>query len=143
LRDTRYSSAYIFGAVCPERDTGAALVLPRVCTEAMNLMLEELAATLPAKTHAAVILDQAGWHTAADLVVPPTITLVPLPPYSPELNAAEKIWQYLKDTRLSNGVFASVDAVIAACCDAWNQLLAEPGRIQSLTSFEWAIQVKT
>jgi hypothetical protein len=42
--------------------------------------------------HAAVVIDGAGWHTSSDLVVPPNITLVPLPPYSPELNAIERPW---------------------------------------------------
>ena len=109
----------------------------------MSLMLAELAAVLPPHTHAAVLLDQAGWHMANDLVVPSSITLVSLPPRSSELNPAEKVWQYLKDTWLSNAVFDTIDSVIAACCAAWNALLAEPGRIRSLTDVDWAIQVST
>jgi len=51
-----------------------------------------------------VLIDGAGWHTANDLVVPANITLVPLPPYSPELNAIERLWQVMQDTLLSEGV---------------------------------------
>jgi transposase len=143
-RDTRYGSAYIFGAVCPARDTGAALILPRVSTAAMSLMLAELAAVVPPRTQAAVLLDQAGWHLASDLIVPPSITLVSLPPRSSELNPAEKVWQYLKDTWLSNAVYDTVESVTAACCAAWKALLAETGRIRSLTDVAWAaIQVGT
>ncbi|MBR0684281.1 IS630 family transposase, partial [Roseomonas eburnea] len=101
VKDQRYRSAYIFGAVCPARDTGAALVLTHVSVTAMNLLIEEVASQLPAGTHAAMLIDNAGWHTANDLRVPPNITLVHLPPYSPELNAIEKVWQYLRDRYLS------------------------------------------
>ncbi len=70
VKDQRYRSAYIFGAVCPARDTGAALVLTHVSVAAMNLLLEEVASQLPPGTHAAMLIDNAGWHTANDLRVP-------------------------------------------------------------------------
>ena len=141
MRDHRFGSAYLFGAVCPERDTGVALALTRASTAAMGLLLAELARALPPKTHAVVLLDRAGWHMAADLDVPAALTLVPLPPYSPELNAIEKVWQYLRDTRFSRRVFVSTAAIVDACCAAWNALLGETGRIRSLCSFPWASQV--
>ena len=138
VKDQRYNSAYIFGAVCPARDTGAALVLTHVSVAAMNLLLEEVASQLPPGTHAAMLIDNAGWHTANDLRVPPNITLVHLPPYSPELNAIEKVWQYLRDRYLSGRLFPGTGAIVDACCDAWNSLIAETGRIRSLTDFDWA-----
>lgn len=82
VKDQRYRSAYIFGAVCPARDTGAALVLTHVSVAAMNLLLEEVASQLPPGTHAAMLIDNAGWHTANDLRVPPNIT--------PDLNSDER-----------------------------------------------------
>ena len=118
VKDQRYRSAYIFGAVCPARDTGAALVLTHVSVAAMNLLLEEVASQLPHGTHAAMLIDNAGWHTANDLRVPPNITLVHLPPYSPELNAIEKVWQYLRDRYLSGRLFPGTRAIVDACCDA-------------------------
>jgi hypothetical protein len=141
VKDQRYRSAYILGAVCPARDTGAAIVLTQVSVMAMNLLLEEVAALLPAGTHAVMLIDNAGWHIANDLRVPPNISLVHLPPYSPELNAIEKVWQYLRDRYLSGRLFSGTGAIVDACCEAWNRLIAEPGRIQSLTDFEWARQV--
>jgi putative transposase len=137
VRDLGFASAYLFGAVCPERDAGVALVLPEASTVAMNLMLAELAHGLPPATHAVVVLDQAGWHTGAALRVPPNLTLVPLPPYSPELNPIEKVWQYLRDRHLSHRLFHDIAMVVDACCAAWNRLRAEPGRIRSLTAFPW------
>ena len=68
LRDLGFASAYLFGAVCPERDAGVALVLPPASTAAMTLLLAELAQALPAGTHAVVVLDRASYHTARDLV---------------------------------------------------------------------------
>ena len=61
-----------------------------------------------------------------------------LPPYSPELNAIEKVWQYLRDRYLSGRLFSGIEAIVEACCTAWNSLIAETGRIRSLTDFEWA-----
>src|SRR3712207_7376406 len=80
VRQQGFSSAHLFGAVCPERGDGVALVLPAVSTAAMNLFLDELAAAVPAGAHAALVLDGAGWHASEDLVVPANLTLVPLPP---------------------------------------------------------------
>lgn len=141
VKDQRYKSAYIFGAVCPARDTGAALVITHVSIAAMNLLLEEVASQLPCGTHAVMLIDNAGWHIAGDIRVPPNITLLHLPPYSPELNAIERVWQYLRDRYLSGRLFTGTTAIIDACCDAWHRLLAEPGRIRSLTDFDWARQV--
>src|SRR6201996_1669112 len=101
-RDQRTASAYIFGAICPKAGKGAALVLPRCNTAAMNLHLAEIAATVAWHAHAMVLVDQAGWHLSDKLVVPSNITLVPLPPKCPELNAAENIWQFLRQNWLSN-----------------------------------------
>jgi hypothetical protein len=137
VREHRFASAQLFGAVCPERDTGVALVLPEVSTAAMGLFLAELARALPARTHAVLVLDRAGWHVSADLEVPPDLTLVHLPSYSPELNPVEKVWQHLRDRWLSHRVLAGYAAVLDAACQAWNAVRAEPGRLRSLTSFDW------
>src|SRR5829696_7579631 len=56
-----------------------------------------LSRAIPAATHAALVLDRAGWHVSEDLTVPANPTLVPLPPYSPELNPVERVWEYLRD----------------------------------------------
>jgi hypothetical protein len=136
-RDSGHRSAWIIGAVCPARDTGAALVVTRLDTEAMNLFLVELAQAVAPGAHAVVLMDKAGWHIAGDLVVPANITPVFLPPYSPELNPIERLWLYLKDNQLSHRVFGGTTEIIDACCDAWNRLLAETGRIRSLCSYPW------
>ena len=70
---------------------GAALVLPRCNTQAMNLHLAEISAAVAPGAHAVLLLDQAGWHGSRDLRVPDNITLLPLPPRSPELNPVENV----------------------------------------------------
>ena len=66
------------------------------------------------------------------------ITLMTLPPYSPELNPVENIWQFLRQNRLANRVFENYDAIVDACCDAWNALIALPEQIVSITTRDWA-----
>src|SRR5215213_9983318 len=88
VRQQGFASAYLFGAVCPERGEGVALVLPEslprtrsgVSTAAMDLFLAELARAVPAGTHAALVLDGAGWHVSEGLTVPPNLTLIHPPP---------------------------------------------------------------
>jgi len=114
--DQRTQSTYLFGAVCPERGTGAALVLPACNTEAMQLHLDEIATKVTPGAHAILILDQAGWHGAKDLKVPDNISLLPLPPRSPELNSQENIWQFMRQNWLSNRIFKSFDDIVDHCC---------------------------
>ena len=107
-------------------------MLPHCNTEAMNLHLAEIAAAVAPGAHAAVLLDQAGWHTSNRLEVPLNITLVPLPAKCPELNAQENVWQFLRDNWLSNRVFHSCEVIVDHCCDAWNRFVDQPWRIMSI-----------
>ena len=75
--------------------------------------------------------------------IPTTITLVFLPPYSPELNAIERVWLYLRERFLALCLWPSYEEILDACCVAWNRFRAEPGRIRSLCSFEWLASVTT
>ena len=138
-KDQRYENAYLFGAVCPARDTGIALIMPHADTEAMQMHIDAISRAAAPGAHALVILDQAGWHTTSKLELPDNLSLVPLPPACPELNAAENIWQYLRQTYLSNRVFPTYAAIIDACQDAWRKLLAETGRIASIATRQWAV----
>jgi hypothetical protein len=105
--DQRTASTYIFGAICPKEGKGAALVMPRCNIKTMNLHLAEIATEIAPGAHAVLLLDQAGWHTSSRLVVPPNITLVPLPPKCPELNPVENVWQFMRNNWLSDRVFKS------------------------------------
>lgn len=139
MRDQRFTWAYLFGAVCPARGTGAALVLPLADTAAMTLHLAEIGSQVAPGAHAVVVLDGAGWHqTAGRLRLPDNISLLHLPPYSPELNPVENVWQFLRQNHLGNRVFDTYDAIVDACCAAWNALIAAPERIRSIATRDWA-----
>jgi transposase len=140
-KDCRHASACIFGAVCPDRATGAARVMPHANTEAMNAHLAEISRHVAPGAHALLVLDGAGWHSSRSLIVPDNITLMPLPPSSPERNPVENLWQYLRQNTLANRVFDSYDATVNASCAAWNSLMDMPQRLASITIREWA-QVK-
>lgn len=122
-KDQRYNSAYLFGAICPARGTGAALVLLKAETRAMQLHLREISRAVSPGSHAVLVLDRAGWHTTPELKVPKNISLLFLPSRAPELNPTENVWQYLRQTHLSNRVFPTYDHILDAACDAWNRLL--------------------
>jgi len=136
-KDQRYANAYVFGAICPVRDLGTALVLPRADASAMQHHLDEISRCVAAGAHAVLTLDKAGWHTTRKLQVPANISLLHLPPASPELNPTENIWQYMRQTYLSNRVFIDYDDVVAASSSAWNKLVAQPGRIASIGTRSW------
>ena len=83
-------------------------------------------------SHAVLLLDGAGGHqTGGKLRVPKNVSLLHPPPYSPELNPVENIWQFLRQNHLGNRVFESYAAIVDACCAAWNALVAEPGRTET------------
>ncbi len=136
--DQRYESAYLFGAICPARGIGAALALPFVDTEAMQLHLDEISRHVARDAHAVLLLDRAGWHTTARLKVPKNITPIFLPSRAPELNPVENIWQFLRANWLSNRVFDGYEAIIEAACEAWRNLIAQPDIITSIGMRDWA-----
>jgi transposase len=98
----------------------------------MGLQLAEVAAAVAPGAHAVLLLDQAGWHMSDKLAVPPNITLVPLSPKRPELNAMENAWRFVRDNRLSSRVFRSYEAILDHCGDAWSRLVGQPWRIMSI-----------
>ena len=139
MRDNRHDSVYLFGAVCPDRATGAAIIMPAVNAEAMAEHLAEICRRVTEGAHAVVVCDGAGWHQPGRrLVVPDNISLLRLPPYAPELNPVENVWEYLRANKLSMVVWDSYDAILEACRDAWNWLIADPKRVASITKRPWA-----
>src|SRR6056297_4272343 len=107
--DTRDTWACTFGAVCPKRGTTAALVMPNTDTQAMNAHLAEISRIVAEDAHALLGLDGAGWHGSEALDVPDNITLLPLPPYAPDLNPIENVRAYLRANRLAISVFKTYD----------------------------------
>jgi transposase len=138
VRDNRRANAYIYGAICPCRRVGAALIMGTANTEAMNEHLKVISAQVSPGAHAVLICDGAGWHAKSkEIVVPSNITLVTLPAYSPELNPMENVWEFLRDNRFGAQVWRSYKDVVRACCDAWNWFISDAPRIASIGTREW------
>jgi transposase len=104
----------------------------------MTLHLEEIGRAVAPGAHAVLLLDQAGWHLSARLLVPDNITILPLPSKSPGLNPTENIWQFMRDNWLSNRIFESYDDILDHCCEAWNKLVDQPWIIMSIGLRQWA-----
>jgi transposase len=138
VRQKQFLSTYIFGACCPEKDKGCALILPECTTGMMQLHLDEISKNVTKNHHAILIMDRAGWHTTEALVIPSNITILPLPAYSPELNPMEQVWQKLKHGSLSNRVFKNYEEIVQSCSLAWNSFCDEEGNIKSLCCRAWA-----
>jgi len=93
---------YVLMAVCAATGAASALIMPELNTAVVNLFLAQLSHDLPAGVHAVLIWDGAGFHTGGELVVPSNVSLIRLPPYSPELNPVENLWHYLRSHHWSN-----------------------------------------
>ena len=102
VRQTGFSSLYVLAAVCAATGAVSALIMPELNTAVVNLFLEQFSRELPAGVHAVLIWDGAGFHTGAELVVPSNVSLILLPPDSPELNPVENLWHYLRAHHWSN-----------------------------------------
>lgn len=133
-RQQQFEYAYIFGAVCPSRDEAVGLVLPVANTDAMLVHLEHISAKVPEGRHAILVLDRAAWHTTKRLKKFTNLTLLPLPPASPELNPTEQVWQMLRDMYLANRCYKDYDDIVQACCDAWNMWVDIPSNVKKLCS---------
>ena len=138
VKQQQFLYEYIYGAVCPAQKKCAAVIFPLANHEGLNEHLKEISTHVPQGRHAVVVQDQAGWHHKKDLQIPHNISILHLPPYSPELNPQEQVWQHLKDKYLANRVFKNNKDIVDACCRAWSSFAKMPDLIQSLTTREWA-----
>jgi hypothetical protein len=117
-----------------------SLVLPWVNAETMSMFLAEVAQR-HRDEFILMVMDQAGWHIAGELAVPPNMRLVFLPPYSPQLNPAEHLWKALREDCFANHVFADLDQVETVLADGLAAMEADPVRTQSMTGFEWITSI--
>ncbi len=138
VKQQEYESAYLFGAVCPEQDQGVALVLPNVNSEGMRLHLKEISDRVPKGRHGVVVVDRATWHTTKKIRQFENLSLLFLPPASPELNPQERVWQKLRQDSLSNYAFKNYDDIVEKSCSAWKAFVSQPNSIKTLCQRSWA-----
>ena len=104
----------------------------------LSLHLAEISQQVAPGSHAVLVLDGAGYHVAEDLALPHNISLLVLPPYAPELNPIENVWQYLRQNKLAITVFDDYEHIVDACCKAWNFFANDKAVVASVTGRSWA-----
>jgi transposase len=102
----------------------------------MQLHLEVLSRQVGDTRHVVLVLDNAGWHSSKGLQISKNITLLPLPPYTPELNPIERLWHWLKDHEFSNRLYPDYEKLVIAVSDMWRDI--EMTRIQSVCCCLWS-----
>jgi transposase len=132
VRQTEYQYLWVIGAVCPETGHAEGLLSPQLNTKIINTFLEQFSTTIPEDEQAVMIWDGAGFHTAKALRVPANVTLVQLPPYSPELNLIENLWHSLKSHYWSNRAYADYDALEDADMTAWQTAVLDQNLMKTV-----------
>lgn len=138
VRQQQFMYQYIFGAVCPEEKVAAAIIAPSANAVSMQLHLDEISLHIPEGKHGVIVMDQASWHINQLLRIPKNISVLHLPPYSPELNAQEPVWRVLKDRFFNNRVYESSEEIAHVACEAWNTWIQNPNEIASLCQKNWS-----
>ena len=139
IRQQQFEYVYVFGAVCPQQDRAIGLVLPRADSKGLTMHLEEISKATDPGHHAVVVMDRAGFHMAQDIPQFENLSVLKLPPCAPELNSSERLWEWMREHDLSNKAFSGYENIVDCCCEAWNNLCSEAGRLFSLCSRDWAV----
>jgi hypothetical protein len=134
-----YEWTYLYGSVEPLTGRCHACRLPEVNTQVMNLYLENFSRHLSRHEHALMVLDRAAWHRAGALVIPDNVTLLCLPPYSPELNPVEWIWGNGRRNYLANTAWETIEELEQAVDAMWLRQTSNPESMKSLCGFEWIL----
>ncbi|EOU2464704.1 IS630 family transposase [Vibrio navarrensis] len=127
----------LFDSVCPARGIGEAMVVPWVNKEIMIEHLKQISANTEKGRHAVIIMDGASWHTD-DIAEPfSNVSIIKLPPYSPELNPIEQVWSWLRQHYLANQSFTDYEDIVEKVCKAWNRFLDSTDRVSKMCTREW------
>lgn len=137
VKQQQFDYGYLFGAVCPATGQTEALISPFANKEAMRQHMSQISQATPLGRHAVVIIDGAGWHTYDTASQFKNLTLIKLPPYSPELNPIEQVWSWLRQHCLSNRVFSGYEEIVDEVSKAWNQFISVPERVRRMCAREW------
>jgi len=128
---------YVLMAVCAATGTASALIMPELNTAVVHLFLEQLSNDLPAGVHAVLIWDGAGFHTGNDLIVPGNVSLIRLPPYSPELNPIENLWHYLRSHHWSNREYRGYEGLKEEAVRSVRAVSQDVERLKTICNAEY------
>jgi transposase len=133
-----YTYAYV--AVSPHDGVMDSLILPQVNEQAMSIFLREVSGRHPDE-FILMVMDGAGWHRANGLKVPDNMALMFLPPYSPELNPVEHIWESIRENGFRNKAFNSIDAVEDQLMQSLAALEKDSSAVGKMTGFPWIVGI--
>ena len=129
---------YAYGAVSPVDGRFDSLILPQVNSACMRGFLDEIAARYP-NENVIMVLDGAGWHKSKEIELAENVRTLFLPPYSPELNPQEHVWDELREKFFHNRAFDSLDALETHLEEALRSLESSPQRMRSIAGWDWII----
>jgi transposase len=127
-----FGNLHVPTAVCPATGEAEGLVSAALNAEVVQLFLDQLAATTPAGTHRLLVWDGAGYHVAKALRVPPSLTVLTLPAYAPELNPVERLWRYLRQHHWANRVYPTLADLEDAAVGGWRAVCLNAERIRTV-----------
>jgi transposase-like protein len=127
---------YVYAAIGPQEGSLHWMVSEKMNTESMGQFLAQVGSAHPDR-HVVIVLDGASSHRALALPVPDNVSLIHLPPYSPELNPTEILWHELREKHCSNRVFDSLDAVVAQVEQGLAAFASNPADVSRLSAWPW------
>ena len=130
----KFLSTHIFGAVCPATETIIASYLSK---DIMRQHLQLISDATSCGRHAVVIVDRASWHMGNVDEGIKNVSVIPLPPYSPELNPVEQVWAWMRDRELSNRTFSDYDDIVEQVSRAWNVFRSNITNVKHMCFREW------
>ena len=127
---------YVYSAVCPSLGKMSSLILPYANTEMMNLFLANVSEEF-IENEIIMLVDGAGWHKSKELKIPYNIHFIIQPPYSPEVNPTEHIWDEIREKYLHNKIFSSLKETINRVSNGIRELSLKNELIKSMTLFSY------
>ncbi|HZN67855.1 MAG TPA: IS630 family transposase [Tepidisphaeraceae bacterium] len=137
VRQTRYQYLWVLTAVCPETGAAEGLISPSLNAGVVDTFLRQFSDSLEPGVHAVLAWDGAGFHTARSLHVPHNVTLLTLPPRSPELMPVENLWHYEREHHWSNREYDDYDALQEAATGGWRAVCLDPAKVRSICAVPW------
>jgi hypothetical protein len=132
VRQTQYQYLWVLAAACPRTGEAEGLISPSLNTGVVNTFLEQFSTALDPSVHAVLIWDGAGYHTAKALSLPSNVSLLQLPPRSPELMPMENLWHYEREHYWSNRKYADYAALEAAACEGWRAVCMDRQKVKTI-----------
>lgn len=137
VKQQQFEYAYLFGAVCPSTGETQAIIAPYSNSEIMREHLLLISQCTPPDRYALVIMDGASWHQDYLGDQFDNLSIMKLPPYSPELNPIEQVWQWMRQNEIANRCFDGYEDIVDACSNAWNRFREDKNRVTKLCNRDW------